>query len=71
MTGVLCHISPFCFLIPKFAEGCLILNIHVIYSVTKYLIKHSVVYFLSSVSTLENSSHIYVIRHKMTKIIRT
>ena len=38
---------------------------------TKYLIKHAVVYFLSSVSTLKNSSDINVIRHIITKIIGT
>ena len=41
MTQVLCHIPQF----------CLILKI--IYSVTKYLIKHPVVYSLSSVPTLK------------------
>ena len=50
---------------PKNSEGYLILKI--IYSV----IKHTVVNFLSSVSTLKNSSNINVIRFIMTKIIRT
>ena len=68
MTWVLCHKPPFCSLSPKIYEGYLILKI--IYSVTKYLIKHPVVYFLSSVSTLKNSSDINVIRHIMTKIMR-
>ena len=39
------------------------LILQIIYSVTKYLIKRPVVYFLSSVSTLKNSSDMYVIRH--------
>ena len=38
----------------------------IIYSVAKYLIKHPVVYFLSSMSTLKNSSDINVIGHIMT-----
>ena len=67
MTKVFCHIPPFCSSSPKIYEGYLILKI--IYSVTKDLIKHPVVYFLSSVSTLKNSSDIYVIRHIITKII--
>ena len=51
------------------SEGYLILKI--IYSVTKYGIKHPVVYFVSSMSTLNNSSAICVIRHILTKIIGT
>ena len=43
----------------------------IIYSVTKYFIKHPVVYFLSSVWTLDNSSDMYVIGHVITKIIGT
>ena len=43
----------------------------IFYLVIKYLIKHPVVYFLSSVSTLKNSSDIYVIRYIITKIIGT
>ena len=42
------------------SEGYFILKI--IYSMTKYMINHPVVYFLSSVSTLKNSKGIYVIR---------
>ena len=64
---VLCHIPPFCSLNQNISEGYLILKI--IYSVTKYLIKHPVVYFLSSESTLNNSSDIYVIKHIITKTI--
>ena len=68
MTGV-----PSLLLEPKNFRGVheqyLILKI--IYSVITYLIKHSVVYYLSSVPTLKNSSDINVIRHIMTKIIRT
>ena len=56
MTMVLCHIPPFCSSSPKISEGYLILKI--IFSMTKYLIKLPVVYFLSSVSTLKNSSEI-------------
>ena len=66
MTRVLCHIPPFCSSSPKISKGYLILKIN--YSGTKYLIKHPVVYFLSSVLTLKNSSDIYVIRHMITKI---
>ena len=54
---------------PKISEGYLILKI--IYSVTNYLIKHPVVYILSSESTLKNSSDIYGIRDIIAKIIRT
>ena len=36
---------------------------------TEQLINHPVVYFLSSVLTLKNSSNNYVIRHIITKII--
>ena len=61
------HIPPFRSSRPNIFEGYLILKI--IYSVTKYLIKHPIVYFLSNVSTLKNSSYINVIRHIMTKII--
>ena len=66
---VLCHIPPFCSSSKKISEGYLILN--VIYSLTKYLIKHPIVYFLSSVSTLKISCDIYVIRHIITKITET
>ena len=41
------------------------------FSVTKYVIKHPVVYFSLSELTLKNSSDIYVMRHIMTKIIGT
>ena len=60
---------PILLLEPNISEGYLILKI--IYLVTKYLIKHLVVYFLSSVSTLKHSSDIYFIRHILTKIIGT
>ena len=63
MTRVLCHIPPFC----SISEWYLILKI--IYSVTKYLIKRPVVYFLSSVSTSKNCSDMYVIRHIITEIM--
>ena len=59
--------TPVCSSSPTISEGYVILKI--IYSVTKYLIKHLVVYFLSSVSTLKNSSDVNIIRHIMTKII--
>ena len=39
-----------------------VLNFEDHFSMTKYLIKHPVVYFLSSVLTFKNSSEIYVIR---------
>ena len=63
---VLYHIPQFCSSSPKISEEYLILKI--IYSVTKYLIKHPVVYFLSSVLTLKKSNDMYVIRHIITKI---
>ena len=58
MTRAICYILPFCSLSPKISEGYLILKI--IYSVTKYLIKQAVVYFLSSASTLKNSNDLFV-----------
>ena len=67
MTRILCHIPPFCSLSPKLSKVYLILKI--IYLVTKHLIKQPVVYFLSSVLTLKNSSSINVIRHVISKII--
>ena len=45
---------------PKNFRG--VLNLKTIFPMTKYLIKHPVVYFLSSVSTLKHSSEMYVIR---------
>ena len=46
---VLCHTPPFCSSSPKISEGYWILKI--IYSMTKYLIIHPIIYFLSSEST--------------------
>ena len=60
MTMVPCHIPLFCSSSSNISNGYWILKI--IYSVTKDLIKHPVVYFLSSESTLNNSSDINVIR---------
>ena len=58
ITMVLCHI-------PHFAPQAQISEVYLIFknilSMTKYLIEHPIVYFLSSVSTLKNSSEIYVI----------
>ena len=51
----------------KNSVGYLILKI--IYSLAKYFIKQPVVYFLSNLSSLKNSSNIYIIRHIITKII--
>ena len=65
ITMVLCHISQFCSLSPKFSKGYWIMKI--IYSVTKYLIVHPIIYFLSSKLTSKNSSDIYVIRHIIIK----
>ena len=42
-----------------------------VYSMTKYLTKHPVVYFLSSESTFKNSSNIYVIRPIIARKIGT
>ena len=53
----------------KFSKWYVILKI--LYSVTKYVIKHPVVHFLPNESTLRNSSDIYVIRHIKTEIIGT
>ena len=50
--------TPFHSWSPKNSEGFLVLKI--MFSMTKYLIKHLVVNFLPSVSTLKNSSEIYV-----------
>ena len=61
--------TPICLLSQINSERYLILKI--IYSVTKYLIKHPDVYLLSSVSTLKKFSVIYVIRHIKTLIIGT
>ena len=61
--------TPILLLRPKNFQGNLILKI--IYSVIKYLIKHPVVYFLSSVATLKNPSVIYIIRHTITKLTAT
>ena len=69
MAMCLCHISPFCSSSKKKSEGYFVLKI--IYSVTNYLIKHHVVYFLSSVTLFMNFSDIYAIRHIMTKITGT
>ena len=63
ITMVLCHI-PHCSSSPNAFEGCLILKI--IYYVTKYLIKHHFMIFLSSESAFKISSDIYVIRHITT-----
>ena len=59
--------TPILLLEPKTFRGVLDFEDHLF--VTKYLIKHPVVYFLSSESTLNNSSDIYVIKHIITKTI--
>ena len=69
INGSLSYTPIFYSLSPNISEGYLILKI--IYFMTKYLIKHPIVYFLSSGSKLKNSGDIYVIRLIITKIIRT
>ena len=61
--------TPFLLLGPKNIQGVLNFEDHLIRD--KVYIKHPIVYFLLSESTLQNSRDIYAIRHFITKIIGT
>ena len=69
MTMVLCHTPPISLIEPKKFWGVIYFEDHLFHD--KMLIYHPVVYLLSSVSTLKNSSKLDLIRHIITKFIGT